>query len=88
MELDEIQTLDTVLASEAEEELTDADIKRRKLEEDMRKEAAERKKKRDELLKKEEEYEKVNFTRKFYISMRIPTHNNLGTLKSLVVGNP
>lgn len=40
-------------------ELSEADKRRRKLEEDMQKEQAERNKKREELLRKEKDYEKV-----------------------------
>ena len=40
--------------------LSGEDMKRRKLEEDIRKEKEERSKKRRELMKKEDEYEQVN----------------------------
>ena len=60
MGADEIRGLDDEsLSTLQRQKQTEAEKKRRKLEEDMHKEQVERQKKKKELLKKEREYEKV-----------------------------
>jgi hypothetical protein len=60
MGADEIQGLDNEVHGTLQKQRhSEAEKRRRKLEEDIKKEQAERIRKRDELLKKEDEYEKV-----------------------------